>query len=130
MLFPHHADGDHTVGPPQVHQPYSLQANLPTFRTRGTAVDRNRYFLIGVLLILLGLQFRLVDSFVLNEPTTRALARISRNSPVSAPSNSSAFLMALYPNPTKRVTPPRWIGLALVAVGTVISLHAFAVPKQ
>ncbi len=33
---------------------------------------RNRYFLLGVLLLLLGIQFRMVDSFVLNESATRA----------------------------------------------------------
>ena len=36
-------------------------------------IDRNRYFMFGVILFLLGLQFRLVDSFVLNENSTRAL---------------------------------------------------------
>ena len=30
-------------------------------------IDRNRYFMFGVVLFLLGLQFRLVDSFVLND---------------------------------------------------------------
>ncbi len=34
--------------------------------------DRNRYFMIGILLFLLGMQFRMVESFVLNETSTRA----------------------------------------------------------
>jgi hypothetical protein len=34
------------------------------------------------------------------------------------------------PKPTKRVEPPRWIGLALAAVGSVLSLHAIAMPKK
>ncbi len=93
-------------------------------------MDRNRYFLAGVLLILLGIQFRLVESFVLNEPATRALARISRNSPVSASDTQTAFFMNLHPHPTKRIEPPRWIGLALITVGAVISLHSIAMPKN
>ena len=93
-------------------------------------MDRNRLFLIGVLLILLGIQFRMVESFVLNEPTTRALARMSRNNPVATTENSSNFLVRFHPHPTKKVVPPRWIGLAMIAVGTVLSLQSFAMPKH
>jgi hypothetical protein len=90
---------------------------------------RNRYFLAGVLLLLLGMQFRMVQSFVLNEPTTRALARITKNS-VADNSGMPAMLMQIYPNPTKRVEPPRWLGLAMITVGAIISCHALAIPKH
>jgi hypothetical protein len=93
-------------------------------------MNRNRYFLFGVLLVLLGIQFRMVDSFVLNEPATRALSRVTQNSPVASNDSMTSFLMQVVPNPTKRVTPPRWLGLAFIAVGTVISLHAIAMPRQ
>lgn len=93
-------------------------------------MTRNRYFLLGVLLILLGFQFRMVESFVLNEPTTRALAKMTRNKPVASSDMMSSFLMQVHPNPTKRVSPPRWLGLAMIAVGTVVSLHAIAMPRQ
>jgi len=92
-------------------------------------MTRNRYFLIGVLLILFGIQFRMVDSFVLNEPTTRALARMSKQSNVASTDSFNSFLMQVHPKPTKRVHPPRWLGLAMIAVGTVVSLHAIAIPK-
>jgi len=92
---------------------------------------RNRYFMAGMLLVMLGIQFRLVQSFVLNEPTTRAIAKITKQSPVAsnAPSMTS-FLLQVYPNPKKKVEPPRWLGLAMVAVGAVVALHAIAMPKQ
>jgi hypothetical protein len=92
---------------------------------------RNRYFMAGMLLVMLGIQFRLVQSFVLNEPTTRALARISKQNPVAsnAPSMAS-FLIQVYPNPKKSVEPPRWLGLAMVTVGAVVALHAMAMPRQ
>lgn len=93
-------------------------------------MNRNRYFLIGVLLILLGSQFRMIDSFVLNEPTTRALAKMSRKAQVTQNDSLSTFLMQVHPKPTKRVHPPRWLGLAMIAVGTVASLHAIAIPRQ
>lgn len=96
-------------------------------------MDRNRWFLLGILLILLGFQFRMVESFVLNESTTRALARVTRDSPVASPSPMSAFVtnlqLNLHPKPTKRVSPPRWLGLAMIAGGVVISLQSIAMPK-
>jgi hypothetical protein len=93
---------------------------------------RNRYFMLGMLLILLGIQFRMVQSFVLNEPATRTLVKLSKNSPAAANSGPSlnSFFMQIAPHPKKRVEPPRWLGLAMVAVGAVISLHALAMPRQ
>lgn len=92
---------------------------------------RNRYFMTGMLLVMLGIQFRLVQSFVLNEPTTRAITRLSRQNPIAAHTPSlSSFLMQAYPTPKKRVQPPRWLGLAMVAVGAVVALHAMAMPRQ
>ncbi len=94
--------------------------------------NRNRLFMVGMLLILLGVQFRMVQSFVLNEPTTRTLIKLSKNAPASVTNNSSIdnFLVQVAPNPKKRIEPPRWLGLAMVAVGAVVSLHALAMPRQ
>lgn len=92
-------------------------------------MNRNRYFLIGVLLILLGCQFRLVQSVVLNEPTTRALARVTHQKPVASSDMMSAFLMDVS-RPTKQISPPRWLGLASIAVGAVLTLHSIAMPRQ
>ena len=93
-------------------------------------MTRNRIFLIGFLLILLGFQFRMVESFVLNEPATRALAKVTRKTPVASNDMMSAFMMQVHPNPTKKVSPPRWLGLAMIAGGTVVALHAIAMPKK
>ena len=90
---------------------------------------RNRYFLLGVLFILLGVQFRMVDSFVLNESTTRALAKISKKTSVADNSSMTNFMMQIYPKPTKRITPPRWLGLAFIAVGAVMGCHAISLPR-
>lgn len=93
-------------------------------------MTRNRYFLLGVLLVLLGVQFRMVESFVLNEPTTRVLAKMTQGTPVASNDRMSAFMLEVHPNPTKRVSPPRWLGLAMIAAGTVVALHAIAIPKN
>lgn len=91
---------------------------------------RNRYFLSGVLLILLGLQFRRTQSFVLNEPTTRFVAKMT-NTPIADTSGTiGTFFKPVTPKVQKRVTPPRWLGLSMVAMGCVISFHAIAIPKH
>ena len=90
---------------------------------------RNRYFFAGVLLLLLGIQFRMVDSFVLNESTTRVLARVTKKTPVADNSGVTSLMMGVYPNPTHRVELPRWLGLSMITVGAVISFHAIAIPK-
>jgi hypothetical protein len=92
-------------------------------------MNRNRYFLLGILLILLGCQFRMVQSFVLNEPTTRALVRVTQTKPIASSDTMSTFLMQVHPNPTKRIAPPRWLGLATIAAGAVITLHSIAMPR-
>lgn len=93
-------------------------------------MSRNRYFFIGVLLLLLGSQFRMIDSFVLNEPTTRALVKMTQKQPTNPSESFSTFLMQVHPKPTKRVHPPRWLGLAMIAVGSVVSLHALVIPRH
>lgn len=90
---------------------------------------RNRYFLLGTLLILLGVQFRMIDSFVLNESTTRVLAKISKQTHIADNSPITNFMMQISPSPMKRIQPPRWLGLAMIAVGAVISCHAIAIPR-
>jgi hypothetical protein len=91
---------------------------------------RNRYFLAGILLVLLGIQFRMIDSFVLNESATRALARIDKSAPVADNSGMSSILAQMYPKPVKRIEPPRWMGLAMITLGAVMSCHAVAIPRR
>ncbi len=93
--------------------------------------DRNRYFMIGVLLFLLGVQFRSIESFVLNEPSTRALARITQGPQYASASNfGTSFYMNVHPSPKKQFTPPTWLGWGLLSAGGVICLHAMVLPKS
>jgi hypothetical protein len=93
-------------------------------------VDRHRCFLFGVLLILLGVQFRMVESFVLTEQATRTLAKMSKDSPMASNGDMNSFWLAVHPHPTKKVELPRWIGIAMICVGAVLTLQAYAMPKQ
>ncbi len=91
---------------------------------------RNRYFLAGVLLILLGVQFRMVHSFVLSEPATRVFARVTKSTPIADNSTMTNLWLQVAPRPTKRIEPPRWLGLAMIAVGAVVTCHALAIPRH
>jgi hypothetical protein len=91
--------------------------------------DRNRYFMVGVLLLLLGMQFRMVDSFVLNETSTRALARFVKDAQLATSDLGTQLYMAAVPSPRKTIKPPNWLGWAMLTVGGVICLHALVLPR-
>jgi hypothetical protein len=94
-------------------------------------LNRNQYMLIGVLCLLLGLQFRMVDTFVLNESSTRFLARQSaRTEPASISALPTWFgsqSPVLFQR--KRIQPPRWWAWVLITAGAVLMLHSLALKK-
>ncbi len=87
--------------------------------------NRNQFFMTGVFILLLGIQFRLVDTITLNEKTTKFLA--SRSS-----SNATSGLAAILPAstmPRKTLRPPTWLGWSLISIGSVCVLHALGMKK-
>ncbi|HVW39580.1 MAG TPA: hypothetical protein VHB99_19815 [Pirellulales bacterium] len=84
-------------------------------------LNRNHYFMAGVVLLLLGIQLRMIDAFVLNESTTRFLSQRAGGAATAA-----AILPSIGPAPRKTVRPPDWLGWALMSVGSVLVLHALA----
>jgi len=111
-------------------QPLDHCLDLLANAERTVTLDRNRYFMLGVVLFLLGIQFRMVDSFVLNEGSTRALQRIAKQAKVADANNAAtnAFMQAS-PSPKKTFKHPPWLGFVLLTVGGVMSLHAMVLPK-
>jgi hypothetical protein len=92
--------------------------------------DRHRYFTLGVVLFLLGIQFRMLDSFVLNETSTRALHRFAKQSQIATPDGMTDMYLSVAKSPKKTVKPPNWIGWILLTSGCVVSLHALAMPRR
>ena len=93
-------------------------------------MDRNRYFMLGVVLLCLGLQFRLIDSFVLNETSTRALHKVVKSQQADANAMATNVFMQAAPNPRKALKPPRWLGFVLLTAGGIMTLHALVLPKS
>lgn len=92
-------------------------------------LNRNHYFAIGVVVLLLGVQLRMVDTYVLNESTTRALANQFGDQGDQATVKVSRFLPGVGEAAKKQVHPPVWLGFALMSVGSVLILHSLAMSK-
>jgi hypothetical protein len=90
-------------------------------------LNRNQFFFIGVVVLLLGLQFRFVSSYVLNPEATQFLAERSGETQASA---ASFLSLASSPvTPHKVLQPPEWLGWCLISVGSVLILHSLAMTK-
>lgn len=116
------------TGVPGAHPPIPAGAPAPFRGAAAMELNRNQFFLLGLVILFLGLQFRLVDSFVLNERATRFLAERTKSSSGSTDSLTRMF-PAMGPAPRKTLRPPQWLGWALASVGAVLVLHSMAMPK-
>jgi hypothetical protein len=85
--------------------------------------NRNHYFMLGLVLLFLGIQFRLVEGVVLNEKVSQALAHRE------AETQRRSILAAIGPSPHHTVHLPSWLGWALMSTGSVLVLHSLAMKK-
>ena len=95
-------------------------------------INRNQFFLIGLVVLFLGLQLRFVDTFVLNEQSTRFLAKQSAKAEEAKGGWSLPMAMAAetpVPIQRKRIKPPSWLAWSFISVGLVLSLHALSLKK-
>lgn len=91
--------------------------------------NRNQYFFLGIVLLLMGLQFRVVSAYVLNDEATRFLAERT-GATASAPEQALVALTSdIGALPNKVIRPPEWLGWCLISVGAVLVLHSLAMKK-
>jgi len=92
-------------------------------------LNRNQFFFLGIMVLLLGLQFRCVETYVLSQDATEFLAKRTGNS-VTATSTS---LLSISPGqsavPRKVIQPPDWFAWCLISVGAVFVLHSLAMKR-
>lgn len=91
--------------------------------------DRNKCFLIGALLVLFGLQFRLVQRVTLTQHASDIVAKATAPDPAEASAATRMYLAVGPQQPKKTVEPPRWLGLALMSIGAVFVMNAYVMPK-
>ena len=104
-------------------------ARRPTAKRKVMEFNRNQWFLAGIVVLLLGLQLRYVETFVLNERTTQFLAQRMKDAEMVASTDVGASMAASAPIAKKAVTPPRWIGSLLVSAGAVLLLYSLSMKR-
>ena len=95
-------------------------------------INRNQLFLGGLIVLLLGIQLRTVDTFVLNERATQFLAQRMqqmRGTEVASAGDFSTILAAQSPVGNKRIDVPPWLGYSLLSIGGVLVLYSLALKK-
>lgn len=91
--------------------------------------NRNQYFMFGLVLLFLGIQFRFIETFILNEKTSRFISEKIQPTISGADGSARSFLPAVGPTPRRTVRPPQWLGWALMSMGSVLILHSLAMKK-
>jgi hypothetical protein len=82
-------------------------------------VKRQHILFVGLLLFFAGIQFRMVESFTLSEKSSHFVsAQMGQGGqqPASVWGNNLPG--------RKVVEPPKWLGLALMSVGSVLTLKS------
>jgi hypothetical protein len=90
-------------------------------------MNRNSWFLVGLIVLFLGIQFRVVDTFVLNDKASKFLAERAR--PAVAQSGDFSNFLTNVATPRKSIKPPPWLGFAMISVASVMILHSLAMKK-
>jgi hypothetical protein len=86
----------------------------------------------GLLVLFLGIQLRLVESFVLNDATSKAIASRMKRPVVEQPMgfiNWTPDSMAI-PEGNRKITPPKAIGWIMISAGVVTVLHSLAMRRE
>jgi hypothetical protein len=99
-------------------------------------LNRNHYFMIGIVLLLLGLQIRLVDSYLLTEEASEIVTKHLRKAKQLQQERQSppSLFMQAPPPPViapkqQRIRVPQWIGWACISAGGVLVLHSLAMRR-
>ena len=81
---------------------------------------RNHLLFAGLLLFLLGMQFRMVPAFSLNERSSRFVSAQlgDRGTPAQGLWQSTPV--------GRTIQPPRWLGLALMSAGAVLAIKSLS----
>ncbi len=91
-----------------------------------------RFLIVGIVLLFLGIQLRMVDSYVLTQKATQFIQERAHKSGfrTANPYNYQSTLMAAGPIAKKTIKHPRWTGWALVSVGAVLALHGLTLKDE
>ena len=92
-------------------------------------ITRNQYFFAGLALLLMGIQFRMVDSVELTPEFTQFLAERTGHPLASVSATTQTLTQSEKPLIKKTVKPPEWLGFSLMSIGAVLILHSWGMKK-
>ena len=92
-------------------------------------INRNQFFMLGMLVLFLGIQFRVVDRYVLSDKATRILAKQMAGEDSAQAAALRAADATNSPIPQHVVEPPEWSGWCMMSIGSVLILHSLALRK-
>jgi hypothetical protein len=94
--------------------------------------NRNQYFLAGLVLLLLGLQLRFVDAFVLNNRASQFITqRVQqmKGQQVASADGAATLIASASPTAKHRIERPKWLGYSIISVGGVLVHYSLALKK-
>lgn len=92
--------------------------------------NRDSCFFVGVLLLLIGAEFRYVERITLSQPVTEVIAHYTQPEQGAAQRSFNGIFQSVGQAGGRRVVePPKWLGLAVVSAGVVFALQSFVMPK-
>jgi hypothetical protein len=98
-------------------------------------LNRNHYFMMGIVLLFLGLQFRVVQAYVLTEEASKVVTKFVKKAQAETNQKTPPTLFFFSEPPPIMIPkqhkwyPPKWIGWLLVSGGAVLILHSLAMKR-
>jgi len=92
-------------------------------------ISRNQYFLAGLVLLFLGIQFRMINTITLTPEFTQLLAERTGHPLAAVNAATPAAATSTGPVLKKSFRPPDWLGWSLISAGSVLILHSLAMRR-
>ncbi len=92
-------------------------------------ISRNQFFFAGLLCLLLGGEFHMIESADLTPEFTQFLAERTGHPLASVSAASQSLTQSDKPLVKKTIRPPDWIGWSLISIGAVLVLHSWGMKK-
>jgi len=87
-------------------------------------------FLAGLVLLLLGLEFNMVETFQLNAKFSQFLAERTGHPMASVSATTQTLFQTDNPPVQKTWAPPEWLGWSLISIGSVLILHSWGMKNR
>ena len=82
----------------------------------------NKLLTLGIVILLLGVQLRFVESYTLTPKASEFVAKRLESSKTTEIASYDSYFPFTGPTPQKSITPPHWLGWSLISVGVVLIL--------